>query len=72
MFFGIKKYDIIHLVLRGDNMEKACKKCGNNLYGNKVKCPFCGTSIKGSSTSFNGPNNNYSCISHYRNLKNKD
>ncbi len=26
-------------------MENTCKKCGENLYGNKLKCPFCGHPI---------------------------
>jgi len=30
-------------------MERVCKKCGNNLYGNKSKCPFCGAPIRGTS-----------------------
>lgn len=29
-------------------MENTCRKCGNNLYGNKLKCPFCGHPISGS------------------------
>jgi len=27
-------------------MSDVCKKCGNNLYDNKVNCPFCGEPIK--------------------------
>lgn len=30
-------------------MANVCNKCGNNLYGNKTKCPFCGESISSSS-----------------------
>lgn len=30
-------------------MENTCKKCGNNLYGNKLRCPFCGEPISKSS-----------------------
>lgn len=30
-------------------MDKTCKKCGNNLYGNKLRCPFCGEPISKSS-----------------------
>lgn len=26
-------------------MASVCNKCGNNLYGNKTKCPFCGEPI---------------------------
>ncbi len=26
-------------------MENTCKKCGNNLYGNRIKCAFCGEPI---------------------------
>ena len=26
-------------------MENTCSKCGNNLYGNRLKCPFCGEAI---------------------------
>ena len=33
--------------------ENVCKKCGNNLYGNKIKCPFCGEPIKGGSSFTN-------------------
>ena len=29
-------------------MANVCNKCGNNLYGNKTKCPFCGESINSS------------------------
>lgn len=48
-------------------MEKVCKKCGNNLYSNKVKCPFCGHPIKGASTSYQGPANTYSYQSKPKN-----
>ena len=45
-------------------MSDTCKKCGNNLYGNKTKCPFCGEPIRagyssGSKSSLNN-NNTYS------------
>jgi hypothetical protein len=32
-------------------MANVCSKCGNNLYGNKTKCPFCGEPINSSSRS---------------------
>lgn len=34
-------------------MANVCNKCGNNLYGNKTKCPFCGEAISTSSRSTN-------------------
>lgn len=43
-------------------MENVCKKCGNNLYGNKMKCPFCGHPIGSSvrTSREQGRSNNYS------------
>ena len=35
-------------------MSDTCKKCGENLYGNKVNCPFCGEPIKNTSYSSTG------------------
>jgi len=32
-------------------MANVCSKCGNNLYGNKTKCPFCGEPINSSSSA---------------------
>lgn len=39
-------------------MANVCKKCGNNLYGNKTKCPFCGEPIRSSGYSSNNMNSN--------------
>lgn len=40
-------------------MADTCSSCGNNLYGNKVKCPFCGEPIsKSGYTSNNNQMNN--------------
>jgi len=60
--------------------ENTCKKCGNNLYGNKIKCPFCGEPIKGgsgytsSTPTYNRPtpntNNNYNNNNNYSNNNN--
>ena len=46
-------------------MANVCNKCGNNLYGNKTKCPFCGEPIRSSgssnySKSNSSPNSNNS------------
>lgn len=35
-------------------MADVCKKCGNNLYGNKVSCPFCNEPIKKTGYSNSG------------------
>lgn len=35
-------------------MSDTCKSCGNNLYGNKVKCPFCGEPIRNTGYSSTG------------------
>lgn len=48
-------------------MADTCKKCGNNLYGNKVNCPFCGEPIKGSRTSSSSSYNNYNRASSNNN-----
>lgn len=38
-------------------MANVCNKCGNNLYGNKTKCPFCGEPIGSNSrTTTSRPN----------------
>jgi hypothetical protein len=48
-------------------VSDVCKKCGNNLYGNKTKCPFCGEPIKGGYGS-SGPNSsNFSSSSYSSN-----
>ena len=42
-------------------MANVCSKCGNNLYGNKTKCPFCGEPIGSSSrTTTSRPSNSAS------------
>ena len=42
-------------------MANVCNKCGNNLYGNKTKCPFCGEPIgSGSRSSYSKPSNSSS------------
>lgn len=61
-------------------MAKVCSKCGNNLYGNKTKCPFCGepirnggsTSRSSSSYSNGGSNNNLSSRSYNNNNSNNN
>lgn len=58
-------------------MASTCKKCGNNLYGNKVKCPFCGEPIRGTSNSYSenqtssnsGSNFNYNTGSNNTNTQ---
>ena len=49
-------------------MDNTCSKCGNNLYGNRLKCPFCGESIgpkpiNRSRTQSSTRNNTYSYAS---------
>lgn len=55
-------------------MANVCNKCGNNLYGNKTKCPFCGEPISGSSsrTTVNRPNPSGGSLSsqNYKNNNN--
>lgn len=43
-------------------MSDVCKKCGENLYGNKVKCPFCGEPIKSGNYSNRSTVNNSSNV----------
>jgi hypothetical protein len=49
-------------------MSDVCSKCGNNLYGNKTKCPFCGEPIRSGSsypkTSNPSGNNNFTSNSY--------
>ncbi len=47
-------------------MANVCNKCGNNLYGNKTKCPFCGEPISArvsSTRSSNRPSGSGSNLS---------
>ena len=52
-------------------MANVCSKCGNNLYGNKTKCPFCGEPISNMSRSTssrpNSSQNNLSSSSYNNN-----
>lgn len=55
-------------------MDNTCKKCGNNLYGNKLRCPFCGEPISKSSafsSASNNQNNNQQYQSNQFNYANK-
>jgi hypothetical protein len=62
-------------------MANVCTKCGNNLYGNKTKCPFCGepighsskptsTSSKPSSSSGNLNSSSYNNTNPYSGYNN--